>query len=111
VFVYDVSEPASFKKTFEVLKLILEAEKNQLRGRNEEKHIVPFKMMMGNKMDLLGKFAVKDLEELMKEQIDHKVVSAFTNEGVSEAFEALLNAIAPPKKAQVEQEDEEARDK
>jgi len=68
VFVYDVNQPSSFEKTFKVLKMIIEAEKNLQRGQNDQNSEVPFKMVLGNKMDLLGKQQIskEQLEELMK---------------------------------------------
>jgi hypothetical protein len=68
VFVYDVNQPSSFEKTFKVLKMIIEAEKNLQRGQNDQNSEVPFKMVLGNKMDLLGKQQIskEQLEELIK---------------------------------------------
>jgi predicted GTPase len=78
-----------------MIETVREIEKSERRG---QKNIVftPIKMIVGNKKDLLSrKVSMQnqiDKQEFQKMEVKrHKLISALTNSGVTEAFSALIN--------------------
>jgi len=78
-----------------MIETVREIERSERRG---QKNVVftPIKIIMGNKKELLTKKISLanqiDKQEFQKLEVRrHKLVSAMTNSGVSEAFRAIIN--------------------
>lgn len=97
LYVYD----ASNRNTWETLKCMIETVKEIERSeRRGQKGLIytPVKMIIGNKKDLLTRKLSQanqiDKQEFHKLDVRrHKLVSALTNSGVSEAFRAIINDV------------------